>query len=102
MKDLESIDPEFHNSLVWIRQEIIILYCLSHLISFESIILYFRDNNIEECGLEMYFSQDFETLGVIDTHELVPNGSQKLVTEENKMEYIEYDWGRGWKVYVSF
>ena len=40
MKDIESIDPEFHNSLVWVR-----------------------DNNIEECGLEMFFTVDFELLG---------------------------------------
>ena len=33
LQDIESIDPEFYNSLIWIR-----------------------DNNIEECGLEMYFS----------------------------------------------
>lgn len=40
IKDLESIDTEFYNSLIWIR-----------------------DNNIEECGLEMYFSVDMEILG---------------------------------------
>lgn len=37
MKDIESIDPEFYNSLVWIK-----------------------DNDIDECGLELYFSVDFE------------------------------------------
>ena len=40
MKDIESIDPEFYNSLIWLR-----------------------DNNVEECGLEMFFSVDFELLG---------------------------------------
>ena len=40
MKDIESIDPEYYNSLVWVK-----------------------DNNIEECGLEMFFSVDFELLG---------------------------------------
>ena len=40
MKDIESIDPEFYNSLIWVR-----------------------DNNVEECGLEMFFSVDFELLG---------------------------------------
>ncbi|XP_031423878.1 itchy E3 ubiquitin protein ligase a isoform X2 [Clupea harengus] len=65
LKDLESIDPEFYNSLIWIR-----------------------DNNIEECGLEMYFSVDKEILGEVTTHELKPDGGNVLVTEENKEEYI--------------
>ncbi|KAK7075175.1 WW domain containing E3 ubiquitin protein ligase 1 [Halocaridina rubra] len=66
MKDLESIDPEFYNSLVWIR-----------------------DNNIEECGLEMSFSTDFEVLGKIEEVELKPGGKDIVVTQENKEEYIE-------------
>jgi hypothetical protein len=43
-----------------------------------------RDNNIEECGLEMFFSVDFELLGEIKPHELKPNGGDIRVTEENK------------------
>lgn len=66
MKDLESIDPEFYNSLCWIR-----------------------DNNIEECCLEMSFSTDFEVLGKISEVELKPGGKDIQVTEENKEEYIE-------------
>ncbi|XP_036388948.1 itchy E3 ubiquitin protein ligase b [Megalops cyprinoides] len=65
LKDLESIDPEFYNSLIWIKE-----------------------NNIEECGLEMYFSVDKEILGEVTTHELKPDGGNILVTEENKEEYI--------------
>lgn len=84
-KDIESIDPEFYNSLVWVR-----------------------DNNIDECGLELWFSVDFEVLGQIIHHELKDNGdkekvsrggyfedfhvSQALtyqqVSEENKEEYL--------------
>ncbi|XP_013380651.1 E3 ubiquitin-protein ligase Su(dx) isoform X2 [Lingula anatina] len=66
MTDLESIDPEFFNSLVWIKE-----------------------NNIEECGLEMFFSADFETLGKIEHVELKENGDKVEVTEANKDEYIE-------------
>ena len=44
MKDIESIDPEFYNSLVWVK-----------------------DNDVEECGLEMFFSVDFELLGKISS-----------------------------------
>uniref|UniRef100_A0A4W3GQ92 E3 ubiquitin-protein ligase n=1 Tax=Callorhinchus milii TaxID=7868 RepID=A0A4W3GQ92_CALMI len=64
-KDLESIDPEFYNSLIWIRE-----------------------NNLEECDLEMYFSVDKDILGEIRTQELKPGGNNLLVTEENKEEYI--------------
>uniref|UniRef100_A0A669BGC0 E3 ubiquitin-protein ligase n=1 Tax=Oreochromis niloticus TaxID=8128 RepID=A0A669BGC0_ORENI len=65
LHDLESIDPEFYNSLMWIK-----------------------DNDIEECGLEMFFSVDKEILGEISTHELKPGGGDIQVTEENKEEYI--------------
>lgn len=49
-----------------------------------------RDNNIEECGLEMYFSVDMEILGKISSHDLKPDGANVLVTEENKEEYIRF------------
>lgn len=65
MKDIESIDPEFYNSLVWIK-----------------------DNDIDECGLELYFSVDFEVLGQVVHHELKKGGGEERVTEENKEEYI--------------
>lgn len=54
-------------------------------------VLLSRDNNIEECGLEMFFSVDKEILGEITTHELKPGGGDIQVTEENKEEYIR--WG---------
>lgn len=66
MKDLESIDPEFYNSLLWIK-----------------------DNSIEECDLEMYFAADHEVLGQIKNHELKPGGGDIRVTDENKEEYIK-------------
>lgn len=71
MKDIESIDPEFYNSLVWIKE-----------------------NNIEECDLELFFSVDFEILGQIQSHELKPGGGKIQVTEENKDEYLRLmtDW----------
>ncbi|XP_065441926.1 NEDD4-like E3 ubiquitin-protein ligase WWP1 isoform X4 [Chrysemys picta bellii] len=76
IKDLESIDTEFYNSLIWIR-----------------------DNNIEECNLEMYFCVDMELLGKVTSHELKSGGSNILVTEDNKEEYIglmaEWRFSRG-------
>uniref|UniRef100_A0A069DXJ8 E3 ubiquitin-protein ligase n=1 Tax=Panstrongylus megistus TaxID=65343 RepID=A0A069DXJ8_9HEMI len=65
MKDIESIDPEFYNSLVWIHE-----------------------NNIDECGLEMYFSVDFEILGQVIHHELKEAGDKIRVDEANKEEYL--------------
>lgn len=64
-KDIETIDPEFYNSLIWVK-----------------------DNNIDECGLELWYSVDFEVLGQIIHHELKENGDKVRVTEENKEEYI--------------
>lgn len=52
--------------------------------------LLFRDNDIEECCLEMFFSVDKEILGEISTHELKPGGGDIQVTEENKEEYIRW------------
>ncbi|XP_012273035.1 E3 ubiquitin-protein ligase Su(dx) [Orussus abietinus] len=65
MKDIESIDPEFYKSLVWIKE-----------------------NNIDECGLELYYSVDFEILGQVIHHELKEGGDKIRVVEENKEEYM--------------
>ena len=51
-------------------------------------LLSYRDNNIEECGLDMEFAVDMELLGKITSHDLKPNGSNIKVTEENKEEYL--------------
>ena len=48
-----------------------------------------RDNDIEECGLELYFAADFEVLGKVEQHELKAEGADVRVTDENKEEYIE-------------
>ena len=50
--------------------------------------IWIRDNDIEECGMEMFFSVDFELLGEIKPHDLKPGGSEIQVTEENKEEYL--------------
>ncbi|XP_070617813.1 LOW QUALITY PROTEIN: NEDD4-like E3 ubiquitin-protein ligase WWP2 [Erythrolamprus reginae] len=71
LRDLESIDPEFYNSILWIKE-----------------------NSLEECALELYFIQDMEVLGKVTTHELKEGGENLRVTEENKEEYIMLltDW----------
>uniref|UniRef100_A0A3Q4B7T8 E3 ubiquitin-protein ligase n=1 Tax=Mola mola TaxID=94237 RepID=A0A3Q4B7T8_MOLML len=71
LKDLESIDPEFYNSIMWVKE-----------------------NNLEECGVELYFAQDMEILGKVSTHQLKDDGENELVIEENKEEYVSLltDW----------
>lgn len=47
-----------------------------------------RENNLEECGVELFFAQDMEILGKVSSHELKEGGENELVTEDNKEEYI--------------
>lgn len=56
LKDLESIDAEFYNSLMWIKE-----------------------NNIDECDMELYFVADYELLGEIRTHELKDDGADLVI-----------------------
>jgi hypothetical protein len=65
--DLESLDPEFYNSLLWIRENSL------------------NDND----NLELYFNTSFELLGKIENIELKPGGNDIKLTEENKAEYLE-------------
>ncbi|CAF1612896.1 unnamed protein product [Rotaria sordida] len=65
--DLESLDPEFYNSLLWIK-----------------------DNNLNENDdLELYFNTTFELLGKVENVELKPGGNDIKLTEDNKAEYVE-------------
>ncbi|KAK6617938.1 hypothetical protein RUM43_014167 [Polyplax serrata] len=66
LSDLESLDGEFHQSLVWIK-----------------------DNNISGDQLDLTFSVTEELLGKIVEKELKPGGCHINVTEKNKKEYIE-------------
>ena len=67
MHDLESLDPEFYNSLSWIRE-----------------------NNIDENdNLELYFNTTYDILGKIENIELKPGGNDIKLIEENKAEYLE-------------
>uniref|UniRef100_A0A8C5TNH8 HECT-type E3 ubiquitin transferase n=1 Tax=Malurus cyaneus samueli TaxID=2593467 RepID=A0A8C5TNH8_9PASS len=70
LKDLESIDPEFYNSIVWTKQ-----------------------TALEECGLKLYFIQDMEILGKVTTHELKEGASTIPVTERDTMDL--HHAGRG-------
>lgn len=64
LKDMESVDMEYYNSLRWIM-----------------------DNDPKE--LDLYFSVDEDFFGQMQQHELKPNGAEIPVTNENKQEYID-------------
>ena len=63
LKDMEHVDIEYYNSLLWIR------------------------NNDPEC-LDLAFECETEVFGEKVGQELKPGGANIPVTEENKLEYI--------------
>ena len=65
LKDIESVDQEYYNSLQWII-----------------------DNNIDDAMLDMTFTASYESFGESKEIELKDGGEEIDVTEENKMEYI--------------
>ncbi|KAG1065748.1 hypothetical protein G6F41_009017 [Rhizopus arrhizus] len=62
--DMESVDAEYHRSLMWIL-----------------------DNDITDI-LDLTFSTDDDRFGEVVTVDLIPNGQNIEVTEENKKEYV--------------
>jgi len=48
-----------------------------------------RDNNVDECELDIYFVTNFEVLGKLSQHELKPGGNEIKLSEENKTEYLK-------------
>ena len=64
LQDLESLEPAFYNSLIWIQ-----------------------DNDPEP--LDLTFTVEEEAFGQLTTHELKPGGTDIPVTEANKQEYIQ-------------
>ncbi|CAH1797217.1 unnamed protein product [Owenia fusiformis] len=64
LADMESVDSEYHNSLMWIME---------------------NDPEV----LDLTFSVDEEVFGETVTRDLKPGGEEIAVTEENKKEYID-------------
>jgi E3 ubiquitin-protein ligase HUWE1 len=64
VKDMESLDPDYYKSLVWMLE-----------------------NDITDIITET-FSVDNDKFGVVETIDFIPNGSNIAVTEENKHEYV--------------
>lgn len=63
-RDLESIDPEYHKSLVWMLE-----------------------NDIDGV-LDLTFSVERDEFGVSEVVDLIPDGRNIPVTNENKTEYV--------------
>lgn len=66
INDMETIDNEVYQSLKWIKE-----------------------NEINDCGLDLVFSADMEVLGELTEYELKEGGKDIEVTDENKDEYID-------------
>jgi len=64
--DMEAIDPEYYRNL-------------------HSIL----DNSIADLGLELTFSAEQSNFGKVEVVDLIPNGRNVSVTDENKMEYVK-------------
>lgn len=64
----------------------IILLFLSSI--FILILLFFRDNDVDECDLDLYFCMESMKLGQLIVVDLKPNGRNIAVTNSNKEEYI--------------
>ncbi|KAF4995018.1 hypothetical protein FGRMN_5406 [Fusarium graminum] len=66
LPDMEGVDADFHRSLQWML-----------------------DNDISGGILEQTFSTEDERFGVMTTEDLIPDGRNIDVTNENKKEYVD-------------
>lgn len=66
LADMEGVDADFHRSLQWML-----------------------DNDISGGILEQTFSTEDERFGVMTTEDLIPDGRNIEVTNENKKEYVD-------------
>lgn len=66
LADMEGVDADFHRSLQWML-----------------------DNDISGGVLEQTFSTEDERFGVVTEEDLIPNGRNIEVTNENKKEYVD-------------
>lgn len=56
--------------------------------SFYQGLVFLMDHHISELGYDLTFSTEVQEFGVTEVKDLIPNGRNIAVTEENKMEYI--------------
>ncbi|XP_036596594.1 E3 ubiquitin-protein ligase HUWE1-like, partial [Trichosurus vulpecula] len=51
-------------------------------------LVYLLENDVSSLGYDLTFSTEVQEFGVCEVRDLKPNGSNTLVTEENKKEYV--------------
>lgn len=66
LKDIQTVDEEYYNSLKFIQE-----------------------NSVDKADLELYFVADYEHFGQHISCELKPGGKDIKVTDENKQEYLD-------------
>ncbi|KAH7639382.1 e3 ubiquitin-protein ligase huwe1-like protein [Dermatophagoides farinae] len=57
--------------------------------SFYQGLVFLLEHNVNELGTELTFSLEIQEFGVTEVRDLVPNGRNIIVTEENKHEYVK-------------
>lgn len=67
INDLQDIDPEVARSLIWMLNNDV--------------------SSMSELG--MTFSVERNIMGMLETIDLIPNGRNILVTNENKKQYVK-------------
>lgn len=56
--------------------------------SFYQGLVYLTEHNVSDLGYDLTFSAEVQEFGVTDIRDLIPNGRNIPVTEQNKHEYI--------------
>lgn len=51
-------------------------------------LVYLMENHVSALGYEQTFSLEVQEFGVTEVRDLIPNGRNIVVTEENKFSYI--------------
>lgn len=52
-------------------------------------LVYLMENTVDTLGYDLTFSLEIQEFGVTEVRELIPNGGNIQVTEQNKLEYIQ-------------
>lgn len=50
---------------------------------------YLMENNVSTLGYDLTFSTEVQEFGVTQIRDLVPNGRNIIVNEDNKFEYVQ-------------
>jgi hypothetical protein len=71
---MQDADPDVHRSLVWLLE-----------------------NSVDQVGDDMYFTVDYDNMGEVKSHELLPNGAEIQVREREREnmsrgKYVRTKW----------